>query len=314
MREYVPDYYSEFSCIADQCRHSCCKGWEIDVDEDSLKYYATLPESWKARIASNIEVDDSGAHFCLTEEERCPFLKENGLCEMILGLGEKALCQICTDHPRFRNFFPDRTETGLGLCCEAVGRLILGREEKTRLIELTNAGKPEAPENPILTLRAELIAAMQDRSLPVRKRAEKIASAFGSGKLQPASQYCEFLLSLEQMDEEWTDLLKKLCASHPFPDAPAETELTEIAFEQLAVYLLFRHLPDADCPEEAYDQIFFVLFALDLIQKLCAMKEMQPGTLTLEDIVEVCRLFSSEIEYSDENKELIIEKLTEQKL
>ena len=24
-----------FRCIADACRHTCCKGWEIDIDPDT---------------------------------------------------------------------------------------------------------------------------------------------------------------------------------------------------------------------------------------------------------------------------------------
>lgn len=39
----VPDYFSEFSCIAGECKDSCCLGWEIDIDEDSYEYYQTLP-------------------------------------------------------------------------------------------------------------------------------------------------------------------------------------------------------------------------------------------------------------------------------
>ena len=27
----VPDYFSEFSCIAGDCKDSCCLGWEIDI-------------------------------------------------------------------------------------------------------------------------------------------------------------------------------------------------------------------------------------------------------------------------------------------
>ena len=37
MKIYVPDYYSEFSCIADKCSDNCCIGWEIDIDENSLE-------------------------------------------------------------------------------------------------------------------------------------------------------------------------------------------------------------------------------------------------------------------------------------
>lgn len=26
-----------FHCIADACRHTCCKGWEIDIDPDTRR-------------------------------------------------------------------------------------------------------------------------------------------------------------------------------------------------------------------------------------------------------------------------------------
>ena len=28
-----PDYYPEFRCSASACKHNCCIGWEIDIDE-----------------------------------------------------------------------------------------------------------------------------------------------------------------------------------------------------------------------------------------------------------------------------------------
>ena len=36
------EIYSGFKCKADKCNHSCCKGWEIDIDEDTLGYYKSL--------------------------------------------------------------------------------------------------------------------------------------------------------------------------------------------------------------------------------------------------------------------------------
>ena len=38
-----PDFYGEFQCIADKCAHSCCLGWEIDIDEDTAALYEGLP-------------------------------------------------------------------------------------------------------------------------------------------------------------------------------------------------------------------------------------------------------------------------------
>ena len=34
-----PDYYKEFSCIAGACPDTCCAGWQIVIDDKSLKKY-----------------------------------------------------------------------------------------------------------------------------------------------------------------------------------------------------------------------------------------------------------------------------------
>lgn len=38
-----PAYYKAFRCIGSDCTENCCIGWEINVDEDSLAYYETVP-------------------------------------------------------------------------------------------------------------------------------------------------------------------------------------------------------------------------------------------------------------------------------
>ena len=37
------------------------------------------------------------------------------------------MAQICTDHPRYYEWFSDGREDGLGLCCEAAAELILAQ-------------------------------------------------------------------------------------------------------------------------------------------------------------------------------------------
>ena len=32
-----PDYYKEFTCIADQCSFTCCREWKIGVDDVTFK-------------------------------------------------------------------------------------------------------------------------------------------------------------------------------------------------------------------------------------------------------------------------------------
>ncbi|MCQ2092658.1 MAG: flagellin lysine-N-methylase [Fibrobacter sp.] len=143
----VPDFYSDFHCIADKCTDTCCVGWEIDVDDRSLAKYS----NWAKKSSSeNLESEGSknralflqkllknieDGHFKLLPGDRCPFLKKDGLCEMICNLGcngtdcdesgETILCDICREHPRFVEVYGDIMEKGLGLCCEEAVRLLL---------------------------------------------------------------------------------------------------------------------------------------------------------------------------------------------
>ncbi|MBQ1264646.1 MAG: flagellin lysine-N-methylase [Oscillospiraceae bacterium] len=142
MKLIVPDYYKDFRCIADACRHTCCVGWEIDIDEDSLKRFEQ-----DAEICAHIDHSDI-PHFRLLDGERCPFLNGDNLCDLILKHGEGILCQICRDHPRFRNFWADRVEMGLGLVCEEAARLILTAPTPLRLEILSDDGEnTEQPED-----------------------------------------------------------------------------------------------------------------------------------------------------------------------
>ena len=81
---------------------------EIDVDDTTLTKYNSLNNDFANKIKSNIDFIDT-PHFKLGQDERCPFLNSKGLCEIIINLGEDMLCQICSDHPRFRNYYDDFT-------------------------------------------------------------------------------------------------------------------------------------------------------------------------------------------------------------
>ena len=39
MPSVYPDFYPRFACKASACRHGCCRGWEIDVDDTSAARY-----------------------------------------------------------------------------------------------------------------------------------------------------------------------------------------------------------------------------------------------------------------------------------
>lgn len=301
VRTIVPDYYEAFSCIAGACRHSCCIGWEIDIDGDSLARYDALEGEYGEVLRARIDRTGEVPHYRLGEGERCPFLRPDGLCEMILTLGEDALCQICTDHPRFRSDFADRTELGLGLCCEAAGALILKREAPISLTVLTDDGaetEPDPEEETLLAFREMLFSILQDRSCTLDERLEELLDTCGASLPEGGpADWAEFFLGLERLDEGWTVLLTALQAEKTADRPELHGPVWERALEQAAVYFLYRHLPAALEDGDVASKVAFAAVSVKMLRALCAGTE----NADLDDLVEFARMYSGEVEYSEEN-------------
>lgn len=301
MKLFAPDYYESFSCIAQRCHHSCCIGWEINIDPQSLQRYESLSGEWGERLKRSICREGDTAYFRLGEGERCPFLNADGLCELILHFGEDSLCQICTDHPRFRYFFSSRTEIGLGLCCEEACRLALSQPQPVRLIQIGQAAGEEdcpAEESAFFTWRDQILRCAQDRSFPIEERVQQIGqmAGFDLSGLSMES-WIPFMENLERMDESWADCLKRLDEETKVLDSQWDVPL-----EQLLVYLLYRHLSTGFEEDDCRGYLAFGLLMWHMIRQMFSGE-------TMEELADLVRLYSSEIEYSDENIGKIIEEL-----
>lgn len=303
MKLIAPDYYNNFYCIADKCRHSCCVGWEIDIDKETLEFYNGISGDFGERLRSNIAFDRSTHHFKLSKDERCPMLNDCGLCDIISELGEDALCNICADHPRFRNFLNDRTELGLGLCCEAAARLILTKKDKIYLCELEDDGVVDGIDlwdSILLSERRRLIEIAQDRSIPVEHRAQKIL--YIANARLPLKSLPEYLLiysKLERLDPEWDRTLSRLNEPKTY-----DVNRLETAFEQLLVYFLYRHIPSAKDKSEFAGYTAFAVLSYKIIKAVCERTGDDIDTLC-----EIARAYSCEIEYSEENTRAIVDLL-----
>ena len=132
MKEFILNYYPEFKCTADKCKHSCCIGWEMEIDENTLNEYKADTSGFSTALNKGINFKKST--FKMNKNRRCAFLMDNGLCEIICNLGEEKLCQICSDHPRFRSATTNSLETGLGFCCEEATKIILSFKDKIQPI------------------------------------------------------------------------------------------------------------------------------------------------------------------------------------
>ena len=297
MKEVFPNYYSKFVCIADRCTHNCCIGWEIDIDAYTMNLYNCLDTEIGARIRENIDGDTP--HFVLEKDGRCPFLNEKGLCDIICQLGEDALCDICYMHPRFKNFYSSFSETGLGLCCEEAVRLILSDDEVFS-VPVPAGVRLQKKEKAFFAKREQIFDILQNREKSIYKRFSDLAEAFGMEFRFSLDKLIDMYLPLERLDEKWTEELCKI-KGVTVDDGVFEDADLQIPFEQLAVYFIFRHLKDA-LPDGDYIWVVrFALVSCYLVGALCSYYKAVNGSVSFEQMCEIVRMYSSEIEYSDEN-------------
>lgn len=299
MKTIVPNYYKKFKCIADKCKHNCCIGWKIDIDENTLSLYDNVKTPFKKQLADGINRNDDCACFKLDGKGRCVFLNENNLCEIILNIGEDSLCQICTDHPRFKNFYSNRIEMGLGLCCEEAGRIILSQKEPFSLEKISNDGVDTLEtqdEIDFFEYREYLFNRIEENE----SISDLCECEFTN---QTVSKWTDAFLSLERLDEYWTVLLNDL-KSIDIENLTIPEEF-EYCFKNLLTYFAYRHLNEFSNEKD----LMFIHLSCEMIKNLCKMHIKKYGVLKFEDIVEYSRMYSSEIEYSDENIEKIIEML-----
>ncbi len=309
MKIFAPDYYKDFSCIADKCRHSCCIGWEIDIDDKSLKKYNSISGKFAQRLKENIKKGEECSYFKLSGNERCPFLNENNLCDIFINLGEDYLCQICTDHPRFRNFFDSRIEIGLGLTCEEAARLIVTNEKKVCLTEI-QADENETSSNDdevFFSFRENIFNLIQDRSMTINDRILTLLSRFDI-KLPENTipELADIFLGFEQMDKTWTNMLLKLKSLKQPSNSILFSDNFSIATEQLLVYFLYRHLSDAVFDGKFKERIAFACFSVMMIDYLAYSHFSEYGSFKTSDLLELSRLYSSEIEYSEESLDFLL--------
>lgn len=120
MKIVKPTFYKDFKCIAGDCPDSCCQGWEVDADSDSLEYYKTLDNSLeiKKRIDSVLSKDEfDNTIFTLAPKKRCPFLNEENLCDMHIAIGGEHTPYTCRTFPRFIYDFGATREIGISFSC-----------------------------------------------------------------------------------------------------------------------------------------------------------------------------------------------------
>lgn len=127
--------YEKFKCTADKCKFTCCKGWDINVDNNTYNI-------WRENDNLNYLLDNvrfiksHGKNTYLIKKETkgaCPLLSNKGLCNIVIDHGEEYLSLTCKRFPRIENDFEDVKELTLSCSCPEVVNIISDMKEKINI-------------------------------------------------------------------------------------------------------------------------------------------------------------------------------------
>lgn len=328
-----PSYYKKFTCIADKCPDTCCAGWEIVVDPESLERYRNLKGEYADKINSLITVDADGDSIFIPKEKRCPFLLESGLCEMHIELGEASLCRTCRQFPRHKTYFGARVETGISLSCPEAARLITEspdpitfESEEIHADILPTAIDPNRYFT-LLEARKTAINILQNRNFSIEKRIiaflefsqsvhsllrkkefenirKTTESDFLSGSHFEFSQirakntlkkYFSDFKALEMLDPEWLTALNEAENAEAQDCSGFEWE-----YEHMMIYFVFRYFMAAVFDGDLLTKAKFAAVSFIIIRRLQANNFSNKAAR-----VRAMQKYSKEVEHSAQNMEYL---------
>ena len=173
-----PDFYKEFSCIAGACPDTCCAGWQIMIDEKSLKKYKKFKGTFRNRLHNDIDWSEQAFR---QYDRRCAFLNEENLCDIYSEAGPDMLCDTCRKYPRHIEEFEGLREYSLSLSCPEAARIFLSHKNTISFVTREVPSKEETYEEfdyflftALMDTRDYLFSIIQDRSVPVKLRWQKL--------------------------------------------------------------------------------------------------------------------------------------------
>lgn len=381
MIERYPKYYEDFSCIAGSCEDTCCAGWEIDIDDKSYAYYMKLEGEFGKRVRDSIKEYDTKEEqyeshgFRLVEGKRCPFLNENNLCDMILQLGEEAICDVCTYTPRNFLEYGGVREISISPSCPEAGRLIFSQQDKVTFCERESGDLLSVEEDEedilwakqVMCIRDGAIFLFQDREKSLHERvaegicyAARIQELFNREDYDGAEKFAKAVLAKEQAAYQQLHQIEKECDSQKeklperydtfcmrirayseldsigdewetalqgiwkaFLDDTGEKEYLrqkeaymqyikqekrEIEFEQMLVYEAFLFLGRCVDDDNFWGKMQYVIAGYLMMRDMDILRFYEKNQhYTIEDRVDIARIYAKEIEHSQENLDILEE-------
>lgn len=321
-----PAYFEKFSCIASQCPDSCCKEWEVLVDDVSADRYMAMEGSLGDDLRRYLYQDGEGDWYLRITHGRCPMWRDDGLCRIQADCGHDALCETCREFPRLTHDYGTFVELGLELSCPEAARMIFDNPNAP-WAEKEIPGGEEPDYDPVdmeilLETRKVMLTILADNSCSVQESLtlallygyhaqslldggesawnpeEALAFARSLAKRSDASGLTEFYLDLEILTDSWRQRL-----TNPQGDKTWDARL-----RTLAQYGVQRYWLQAISDFDLVGRVKMVIASCLLVRHLGG------------DLVKTAQLYAKEIENNEENVDAILEgaysspALTDEKL
>lgn len=165
--------YEKFACLAGKCPDTCCGGWNVGIEEESLEWYASMEGELGKRIRSAIDWEEE----CFIQKDgHCVLMDKEGLCPIHRELGGDALPDTCREYPRHVEEYENVREYSLSLSCPEAARMLLEKEEKMSFYEEEDESGEEFEEfdqelfGELRKAREVFLKILQNRNVSVETR------------------------------------------------------------------------------------------------------------------------------------------------
>lgn len=111
----------DFTCLADRCPETCCRGWHIAVDEKTMERYENLSGIYGKHVRTFVKKSDPPVFRRIFGV--CPFFNSDRLCQFQQNGQELLMPRVCRQFPREIVTYIDITEIYLILSCPATAKV-----------------------------------------------------------------------------------------------------------------------------------------------------------------------------------------------
>ena len=140
MQYFGIQFFNQFKCAQGDCPQTCCKGWQILIDANTMEQIEKEPENKRRELRRHIAGMRKGQPQIRKIFGRCPYHTKEQLCGLQLRKRTDLMPRVCREYPRRTVSFGSFAEITMELACPVVAQLFL---EEKKMLSMQPLGEQE---------------------------------------------------------------------------------------------------------------------------------------------------------------------------